>query len=100
LTTKLVGFCFKRSILINEKSTNTVCSLERRLAMTEVINAVIITFQMLFIFACAFYVVYLIARVLLPVERGLSKYIWDHADSMKPVRRKSSFKEFSKKHHH
>jgi len=66
--------------------------------MSDIINAIIVTFQMLGIFICAFFVVYLIARVLLPVERGLSKYVWDHTDTMKPARTKSSFKEFSQRH--
>jgi len=74
--------------------------LERGLAMTEIFNAILVTFQMLAIFICAFFFVYLIARVLLPVERGLSKYVWDHTEALKPVRTKSSFKEFSQRHQH
>jgi hypothetical protein len=67
--------------------------------MSDIINAVFVTFQMMVIFICAFFVVYLIARLLLPVERGLSKYVWDHTASMKPVVTKKSYKEFSQRHH-
>jgi hypothetical protein len=67
--------------------------------MSDVINAVIVTVQMMIIFGCAFFVVYLIARACLPVERGLSKFIWDHTESMKPAGTKKSFKEFSRKYH-
>jgi hypothetical protein len=66
--------------------------------MSDIVNAVFVTFQMMVIFICAFFVVYLIARLLLPVERGLSKYVWDHTDSLKPVVTKSSYKEFSRRY--
>lgn len=72
---------------------------ERRLVMVSIINAVIVTTQMMGIFFCAFLVVYLVALSLLPLERGLSKYIWDHADMLKHVKAKSSFREFSRRHH-
>lgn len=67
--------------------------------MSELFNAVIVTFEMMAIFFCAFVVVYLVALVLAPVERELSKYVWAHADAMKPAIVKHSFKEFSKKYH-
>jgi len=67
--------------------------------MSDVVNAVLVSFQMMVIFGCAFFVVYLIARIFLPVERGLSKFIWDHTESMKPAGAKKSFKEFSRKYH-
>lgn len=65
----------------------------------SIITAIAVTSQMMLIFFCAFLVVYLVARLLLPVERGLSKYIWDHTGEMKPVHVKGSFKEFSQRHH-
>jgi hypothetical protein len=67
--------------------------------MTLIVNAILVTFQMMGIFFCAFFVVYLLALLLLPVERGLSKYVWDHTDSIKLARARSSFKTFSQKHH-
>lgn len=66
--------------------------------MLLVINAILVTSQMMAIFFCAFFVVYLIARVLLPVERGLSKFVWAHTGPMKAVRPASSFKKFSQRH--
>lgn len=68
--------------------------------MSLIINAIVLTLEMLVIFFSAFFVLYLIAYLLLPVERSLSKYIWDHTDSLKPVRPKSSFKKFSQRHSH
>ncbi|MDA8427740.1 MAG: hypothetical protein M0T70_00610 [Geobacteraceae bacterium] len=71
--------------------------------MVAVLNNIIIaisaTSQMMLIFFGAFFVVYVLARALLPLERGLSKYVWDHSGSLKPAGTKGSFKEFSQKHH-
>lgn len=69
--------------------------------MLGLINAIIVTSQMMAIFFCAFFVVYLLALLLLPVERGLSKYVWDHhAGTMKPAKVKGSFRDFSQRHPH
>jgi hypothetical protein len=97
-STVLIGFSsigvylIKRVLLLYPAS-------ERRLTMSELFNAILVTFQMMVIFFTAFYVVYLMALLLLPMERGLSKYVWDHTDAMKPAKTRGSFKEFSQKHH-
>lgn len=67
--------------------------------INSMITAIAATSQMMFIFFCAFFVVYLVARLLLPLERGLSKYVWDHTGEMKAVHTKGSFKAFSQRHH-
>lgn len=66
--------------------------------MSLVINAILVTSQMMAIFFCAFFVVYLVARALLPVERGLSKFVWDHTGPIKAVKTAGSFKMFSHRH--
>jgi hypothetical protein len=67
--------------------------------MLSIINAIVVTSQMMAIFFCAFFVVYLVALMLLPLERGLSKYIWDHTGTLKHIKTKHSFREFSQRHH-
>ena len=67
--------------------------------MLPIINALVVTVQIMVLFFCAFYFVYLVALLLLPVERGLSKYVWDHTGLMKPAGMRGSFKEFSQRHH-
>lgn len=67
--------------------------------LNAVITAISATSQMMLIFFCAFFVVYLLALMLLPLERGLSKYVWDHTGVLKSERTKGSFREFSQRHH-
>jgi hypothetical protein len=67
--------------------------------MLPIINAFLATSQIMALFFGAFYVVYLVALLLLPVERGLSKYVWEHARPPKHASARSSFKEFSQRHH-
>jgi hypothetical protein len=54
---------------------------------------------MMAIFFSAFFVVYLVALMLLPLERGLSKYVWDHTGTLKHLKARHSFREFSQRHH-
>jgi hypothetical protein len=69
--------------------------------MLNIYNAIVVTSQMMAIFFCAFFVVYLLARALLPLERGLSKFVWDHRnDPLKPVTVRGSFRAFSQRHNH
>jgi hypothetical protein len=68
--------------------------------LNSIITALSVTSQMMLIFFCAFFVMYLLALALLPLERGLSKYIWTHTAAMKPAGSKNSFKEFSQKYRH
>ena len=67
--------------------------------LTNIMTAIAATSQMMLIFFGAFFVVYVLARALLPLERGLSKYVWEHSGSLKPLSTKGSFKEFSQRHH-
>jgi hypothetical protein len=94
----LLGFSSKGVYLI-KRVLLLYPSSERRLTMSELFNAILVTFQMMVIFFSAFFVVYLLALLLLPVERGLSKYVWEHSDAMKPAKARGSFREFSQKHH-
>lgn len=68
--------------------------------MSLVVNAFIVSISMLFIFFLAFLMVYLLALFLSPIERSLSKIVWDMTKppAPTPVARKGSFKDFSKKH--
>ena len=68
--------------------------------MSSVITVISVTSQTMFAFFCAFFVMYLLARLLLPLERSLSKYVWDHSATMKPERTRSSFRAFSQKYRH
>jgi hypothetical protein len=94
----LLGFSSKGVYLI-KRVLLLYPSSERRFTMSELFNAILVTFQMMVIFFSAFFVVYLLALLLLPVERGLSKYVWEHSDAMKPAKTRGSFREFSQKHH-
>lgn len=68
--------------------------------MPIILEAIIISVVMLLIFALAFVAIYLLAIMMLPVENGLSKMIWDAAKQKKPAMppRKGSFRDFSSKH--
>ncbi len=66
--------------------------------MLSVLNAIVVTSQMMAIFFCAFFVVYLVAVALLPLEKGLSKFVWDHSTTSKHPQGKNSFREFSQRH--
>ncbi len=68
--------------------------------MPVILEAILISFAMLFIFALAFLAVYIVAVTMSPIERGLSKMIWDATKPKKPVSApsKGSFRDFSSKH--
>jgi hypothetical protein len=69
--------------------------------MLDIYNAIVVSSQMMGIFFCAFFVVYLLALALLPLERGLSKFVWDHRNNpLKPAAVRGSFREFSQRHTH
>jgi len=55
---------------------------------------------MLLIFGLAFLAIFLLAITMSPIERGLSKMIWDATKPKKrePVPLKGSFRDFSSKH--
>lgn len=68
--------------------------------MPVFLEAILISAAMLFIFAMAFLALFLLAISMLPVEKGLSKMIWDATTPKKraPVPAKGSFRDFSSKH--
>lgn len=66
--------------------------------MPVVLEAILVSLGMLFIFALAFLAIYLLAITMFPIERGLSKMIWDATKPKKPAASKGSFRDFSNKH--
>ncbi|MDD2541921.1 MAG: hypothetical protein PHH28_12885 [Desulfuromonadaceae bacterium] len=68
--------------------------------MPVILEAILISFAMLFIFALAFLAIYLLAITMSPIERSLSKMIWDATKPKKPIPTpsKGSFRDFSSKH--
>ena len=67
--------------------------------MPLIIEAIFIALTMLVAFLLAFVMMFLLALFLSPIERGLSKIIWDHAASRRPaVQKGPSYRDFSKKH--
>jgi hypothetical protein len=68
--------------------------------MPVVLEAILVSLGMLFIFALAFLGLFLLAITLSPIERGLSKMIWDATTPKRPapVVQKGSFRDFSSRH--
>ena len=68
--------------------------------MPVVLEAILVSLGMLFIFAMAFLALFLLAIIMFPIERGLSKMIWDATKPKKPAPAipKGSFRDFSSKH--
>lgn len=68
--------------------------------MPVILEAILVSAGMLFIFAMAFLAIYLLAITMFPIERSLSKMIWDATMPKKTVPQppKGSFRDFSKKH--
>lgn len=68
--------------------------------MPVILEAILISVGMLLIFSVAFVFIFLLALVMSPVERSLSKMIWDSTTPKRPLPSppKGSFKDFSKKH--
>jgi hypothetical protein len=65
------------------------------------IEAIFIAVAMLVAFLMAFVMMFLLALFLSPIERGLSKIIWDHAASRRPGtpgQKGPTYRDFSKKH--
>ena len=67
--------------------------------MPVIIEAILVSAAMLLIFAIAFLALFLLALSMFPVERSLSKIIWE-ATAPKKLRPppKASFRDFSKRH--
>lgn len=66
--------------------------------MPPVIEFIVITFVMLGAFILVFFLMFLLALLLFPIERELSNMIWSNQVTHTPVPAKGSFKDFSKKH--
>lgn len=68
--------------------------------MPVILEAIIVSAGMLLIFSLAFLAIYLLAITLSPIERGLSKMIWDATSPKKPASSlpAGSFRDFSRKH--
>lgn len=68
--------------------------------MPVILEAILISAGMLFIFFLAFVALYLLAVTMTPIERGLSKMIWDATTPKGPLPTppKGTFRDFSKKH--
>jgi hypothetical protein len=69
--------------------------------MPLIIEAIFISLTMLVAFLVAFGMMFLLALFLSPIERGLSKFIWDHTSS-RPTstsgQKGQNYRDFSKKH--
>lgn len=68
--------------------------------MPVILEAILASVGMLMIFSVAFFLIFLLAIIMSPIEKGLSKLIWDSTTPQKPLPAppKGSFKDFSKKH--
>jgi hypothetical protein len=68
--------------------------------MPVILEAILISAGMLMIFGIAFFAIFLLAVAMAPVERSLSKIIWDSTAPKRPLPPppKGSFRDFSKKH--
>jgi len=66
--------------------------------MPPILEFITITFVMLGAFFLVFFLMFLLALLLFPIERGLSNLIWSNQPTHAPVPAKGSFKDFSKKH--
>lgn len=68
--------------------------------MPVILEAILVSAGMLIIFALAFLALFLLAITMSPIERGLSKMIWDATTPKRPAPAppKGSFRDFSSKH--
>lgn len=67
--------------------------------MPPMVELIVIVVTMLAAFFLMFLLVYLLALLLSPIERSLSKMIWNmHAPPPPLITKKGSFKDFSRKH--
>lgn len=68
--------------------------------MSVILEAIIISIVMLFVFGAAFVTLFILALAVTPVERGLSKIIWESAKPRRlpQAQQNGSFRDFSKKH--
>ncbi|MBI2355380.1 MAG: hypothetical protein HYV06_10235 [Deltaproteobacteria bacterium] len=62
------------------------------------VEVIAIIVMMIVGFFVAFLMMFLLALFLFPIERSLSRMIWDLTTPKRPPAQQSSFKDFSKKH--
>jgi len=68
--------------------------------MPVILEAILVSAGMLIIFFVAFLAIYLLAITMSPIERSLSKMIWDASTPKRPALPPptGSFRDFSRKH--
>ena len=68
--------------------------------MPVILEAILVSAGMLLIFFLAFLAIYLLAITMSPIERSLSKMIWDAATPKRPSSSPptGTFRDFSRKH--
>ncbi|HXE97019.1 MAG TPA: hypothetical protein VN642_11470 [Dongiaceae bacterium] len=68
--------------------------------MPVVLEAILVSLGMMIIFGLAFVAIFLLAITMAPIEKGLSRMIWEATMSKRPSKetQKGSFRDFSKKH--
>ena len=68
--------------------------------MPVILEAILVSAGMLLIFFLAFLAIYLLAITMSPIERGLSKMIWDASNPKRPSSAPpaGTFRDFSRKH--
>ncbi|MDD2899325.1 MAG: hypothetical protein PHI31_11505 [Desulfuromonadaceae bacterium] len=68
--------------------------------MPVILEAILVSAGMLLIFALAFLALFLLAITMSPIERSLSKIIWDATTPKRPLPPppKGSFRDFSSRH--
>ena len=67
--------------------------------MPVFVEVIFVTLVMIFSFFAVFVLVFLIALMFMPVEKSLSKMIWDMRAPKRPVQTQTGgFKGFSQKH--
>jgi hypothetical protein len=65
--------------------------------MPLIVEAIFIALAMLVAFLLAFLMMFLLALFLSPIERGLSKFIWDHTSNPPASQKGPTYRDFSKK---
>ncbi len=67
--------------------------------MPPFIELIVVVVIMITAFFLVFLLMFLLALFLAPIERSLSKIIWESTSQPAPTVPKGSFKDFSKKHY-
>ena len=68
--------------------------------MPIILEAIIVSVVMLLIFGASFFAFFFLALAMTPVERGLSKIIWETTNPRRryPVPKNGTYRDFSMKH--